>query len=412
MAVDREALARALREARENHGMSQEIAAKRVGLSRTVLAQIELGNRPVSDDELSRLSAAYGRPVADFAGTSSARGASRFSVVDFAPELLEDEDIKARVLHATDLFTLAFGLDVALGLKPHAPIRYEFPSPRNAAEALEQGHRAAEEERRRMGLGALPLGNAADLVSSLRIRVYGTILPDDFLAVFVRHECGGAAILINSKLARFVSRFVILQSYAHALFDGDMVIKASRPGEARDLRTTRAVGFVVAFLLPQEGIRTHVQNLGKGQPSRRFESVSDGIHEPIRTERRAPPGSQVITYVDVAEVSVRFGVDYVATVMRLLSLGIVSDSESRDLLSARRQRVADQWSTVVGDVDRDGGAELLERSFRLKAEVLHLAIEAYRRELITKDRFVNIAERLRIPQLSTTRLFELAQAAR
>jgi Zn-dependent peptidase ImmA (M78 family) len=217
---------------------------------------------------------------------------------------------------------------------------------------------------------------------------------------------------LNHSCDQTVSRFVVLQSYAHALFDGDMVIKASRPGEARDLRTTRAVGFVVAFLLPQEGIRTHVQNLGKGQPSRRFESVSLGIHEPIRTERRAPPGSQVLTYVDVAEVSARFGVDYVATVMRLLSLGIVSDSESRDLLSPRRQRAAEQWSTVVGDIDLEGGGELLERSFRLKAEVLHLAIEAYRRELITKDRFVNIGERLRIRDLSTTRLFELAQAAR
>ena len=148
MAVDREALARALREARENYGMSQEAVAKRVGLSRTVLAQIELGNRTVSEDELSRLSSVYGQAFSDFEARSRARGASRFSVFEFAPELLEDEDVKARVLHATDLFTLAFGLDVALGLRPHAPLRYEFPSLRNAAEALEQGHRAAEEERR------------------------------------------------------------------------------------------------------------------------------------------------------------------------------------------------------------------------------------------------------------------------
>lgn len=61
MAVDREALARALREARENSGMSQEAAAKRLGLSRTVLAQIELGNRPVSSDELSKLATLYDR---------------------------------------------------------------------------------------------------------------------------------------------------------------------------------------------------------------------------------------------------------------------------------------------------------------------------------------------------------------
>lgn len=412
MAVDREALARALREARENRGMSQGVVAKRVGLSRTVLAQIELGNRPVSEAELSRLSMVYGKAVSDFEGTSRARGASGLSVVEFAPELLEDEDVKVRVLHAMDLFTLASGLDVALGLKPHAPIRYEFPSPRNAAEAVEQGEVAAEEERRRMGFGALPLGRVADLISPLRIRVHETVLPNEFMAVFVRHEDFGAAILLNSTLARFAKRFVLLQSYAHALLDGDMVIKATRRGEARDLRTTRAVAFVVAILLPQEGIRAYVQSLGKGQPSRKVESVFDGTHEPIRTERRSPPGSQLITSLDVADISGRFGVDYVATVMRLLSLGMISDSESSDLLSARRKRAADQWSAVVGDLDLQGDSEPLERSFRLKAEILHLGIEAYRRELITKDRFVDLGQRLQIPELSTAKLFELVQAAR
>jgi hypothetical protein len=203
-----------------------------------------------------------------------------------------------------------------------------------------------------------------------------------------------------------------MQSYAHALFDGDMVIKTTQPGEGLDLRTIRAVGFVVGFLLPPEGVRAYVQNLGKGQPSRKLESVFDGTHEPIRAERRSAPGSQLITYLDVAEISARFGADYVATVMRLLSLGIVSDSESRDLLSARRKRAAEQWSGIVGGLDLEGDGELLERSFRLKAEILHLAVEAYRRELITKDRFVNIGERLQLPELSTTKLFEIAQAAR
>jgi Zn-dependent peptidase ImmA (M78 family) len=315
------------------------------------------------------------------------------------------------VLHATDLFALAFGLDVALGLRPHAPLRYEFPSPRNAAEALEQGQRAAEEERRRIGIGAMPLGHVADLISPLRVRACETVLPNSFMAVFVRHECG-AAILLNADVSRSIKRFVIVQSYAHALFDGDMVIKATRPGEAMDLRTTRAIGFAVAFLLPQEGVRAHVQSLGKGQASRKLESVFDGTHEPIRTERRSPAGSQLITCLDVADISARFGADYVATVMRLLSLGLISDSESRDLLSAKRQQAASQWSTLVADVDLGADDELLERSFRLKAEILHLAVEAYRRELITKDRFVNIGERLQLPAFPTTKLLEFARAAR
>lgn len=68
MAVDREVLARELRAARENRGISQQAAAERAGLSRTVIAQIELGNRPVSPDELAKLAAVYRRPVIDLLG--------------------------------------------------------------------------------------------------------------------------------------------------------------------------------------------------------------------------------------------------------------------------------------------------------------------------------------------------------
>src|SRR5918911_1360394 len=98
MGVDREALARALREARENHGMSQEAAAKRVGLSRTVLAQIELGNRRVSGKELDRLTALYKTPLANLAGTEPADVDDlEFTVSKLAPEVFANEMTKQGV---------------------------------------------------------------------------------------------------------------------------------------------------------------------------------------------------------------------------------------------------------------------------------------------------------------------------
>ncbi len=74
MAIDREALARELRAARENRGISQQAAAKRAGLSRTVIAQIELGNRPVSADELAKLAGSLPAPRDRSAGTAGGRG--------------------------------------------------------------------------------------------------------------------------------------------------------------------------------------------------------------------------------------------------------------------------------------------------------------------------------------------------
>src|SRR6185295_1021067 len=135
--------------------------------------------------------------------------------------------------------------------------------------------RAAEEERRRIGLGALPLGNAADLMSSQRIRVFATDLPDGFSGVFVRPESGGTAILVNSRLGRVWSQYAILQSYAHAVFEGDAVIRATKRSNAGELRSKRANAFVTAFLLPETGICDFVESLGKGHPSRRVYSVFD-----------------------------------------------------------------------------------------------------------------------------------------
>jgi len=68
MPNDREALGRALRNARENRELSQQDAAEHVGLSRSLVAQIELGNRAVSDDELSKFASLYRTAVVDLTG--------------------------------------------------------------------------------------------------------------------------------------------------------------------------------------------------------------------------------------------------------------------------------------------------------------------------------------------------------
>ena len=218
-------------------------------------------------------------------------------------------------------------------------------------------------------------------MSPLRIRVYETVLPNGFLSRLRAARMWRSRNSAQLETVRFVKRFALMQSYAHALFDGDMVVKATRPGEAMDLRTTRAVGFAWDSFFRRKVSERMCRVLGRASRAGSSNRCSTGHTNRFEPKRRSPPGSQLITYLDVAEISARFGADYVATVMRLLSLGMISDSESRDLLSAKRQQAAAQWSTLVGDVDLGCDDELLERSFRLKAEILHLAVEAYRRQL-------------------------------
>src|SRR5262245_39426750 len=68
----REPLATNLRKARENRGLSQEAVAKKLRLSRSLVAQIELANRPVTAEELAKFADLYGTPAVDLAGTDVA----------------------------------------------------------------------------------------------------------------------------------------------------------------------------------------------------------------------------------------------------------------------------------------------------------------------------------------------------
>src|SRR5262249_11187682 len=154
-----------------------------------------------------------------------------------------------------------------------------------------------------------------------------------------------------SRLGRVWTQYAVLQSYAHAVFEGDAVIRPTKRSNAGELLSKRANAFVGAFLLPETGMRDFLESMGKGYPSRKVYSVFDETDEPVRAERRSSPGSQVITYLDVAEIAARFGAPYGAAVARLLSLGLISESENHGLLSAKRRRAVDQFSVVAGDAE-------------------------------------------------------------
>lgn len=66
---DRKQLGRRLRDAREYLGLSQDEAAKAVGLTRSAISLIESGQRRVDAIELCRFAELYQRPMSDLAGT-------------------------------------------------------------------------------------------------------------------------------------------------------------------------------------------------------------------------------------------------------------------------------------------------------------------------------------------------------
>lgn len=90
----RQQLAMRLRQAREYVGMSQEDAAKALGIPRPAVTHIEAGSRRVEALELEKLSGLYGRPVPELLGTVAAQDIPRTAFLARAIQGMSDRDIE------------------------------------------------------------------------------------------------------------------------------------------------------------------------------------------------------------------------------------------------------------------------------------------------------------------------------
>jgi len=101
-------------------------------------------------------------------------------------------------------------------------------------------------------------------------------------------------------------------------------------------------------------------------------------------------------------------VSYQAAVYRLVSLRHVSRVESDELL--KREAVGKDFLEAIGMFDDLEGKEGKSRMDReLRSQVARLAIEAYRREEISRGRLLDVAKLLDVPG---AKLVAWANAAR
>jgi Zn-dependent peptidase ImmA (M78 family)/DNA-binding XRE family transcriptional regulator len=416
MLPDREPLARNLRSARENRGMSQHAVAKKLRLSRSLIAQIELGNRPVSDDELAKFASLYGTTVVELTGTRvAADDPVRVTLLNLAPELLKEFDIQERIHGVLGSLMEASHLERLLERPARTgPPTYPVQPLRTLADAIGQGEQIAEQERHRLGLRDAPLAGMSDLFALQGVPVFALDVPDGLSGLFVEHSSVGFAIVVNANYDMVRQRFAIAHGYAHAVFERAGTIRVCAHANAKELIERRADAFAGALLLPASGVEEAVRRLGKGQPSRQaYRAFDAATEQSVRAEARSTPGSQTMTYVDVMRIARRFGITYKLTVSRLLGLGLISESESKHLLGPKYVELASECLAILGSesarVPSSNDVAVLSD---LSAERFSMAIEAYRRGLITKADLRIEAVSLRLPGLSEAKLLELAEAAR
>ena len=161
--------------------------------------------------------------------------------------------------------------------------------------------------------------------------------------------------------------------------------------------------------MPKYGVFEVIQRLNKGYSTRYEQTVFDVAGEArIDCEIRNPTGSQQINYKDIAILAFHFGVSYQVAVFRLKGLRYTSSPESAHLLD--QERFGLEYLRELKMLENLEGTEQIRRGdLEIQRDVTHLAIEAYRRELISRGRLLELAKILGV---SGQVLIRLADAAR
>ncbi len=404
-------LGRRLQSARENCRLSQDEVADALGMPRSVVAKMETGRRAVSSLELAELARLFRRPVAwFFEQDPEAEEDVLVALLRVAPEIAADDEVRKSIDHYLRLCQEGCTLRRLLGknLDCVAPA-YSARPPSRTDEAVNQGEHVAQEERNRLGLGDTPIGDMADLMVDQGIWASGVTLPDGVSGLFLRHSSIGLVVLANASERRERKRFSYAHEYAHALMDRDGPVTVSRVDNRNDLSEVRANAFAAAFLMPAEGVRDFIRSAGKGKPSRERHVMFDAFvddDEPQTAERRHSAREQRITYMDVVLASRHFQVNYDPMVYRLRNLGLISQDEMNALRA--KKDVANALRRAFGQAD-GGDGHSSDRN--LEAEVLELAIEAFRREEISVSKLRELAELLPWIEGGPDAVVDFAEAA-
>ena len=410
MAIDAVTLGARLREARTNTRLTQDEAAKALGLPRTAIVHIEAGNRSVSTLELAKFAQIYRRPAASFFTETQAEDDALIAIYRASPDLEEDPQFRRELARCVATCQEGMRLEQLLGLSLRGgPPDYELPSPRTPLDAVQQGDRVAADERRRLGLGRSPIPDIAELLRTQGIWACGAELPNEMPGLFMKHSTTGMVILVSYEHVCARKRFSYAHEYAHALMDRDQNVVVTTAQNRNDLRELRANAYAAAFLLPTAGVLSFLAVRQKAAEIDEEQAVYDPIAEGPATatgvRRRQSRKSQQITYEDVASLSHHFGVSYQATTYRLNSLRIINRDELQKLIN-KVEYGREYLDLLHMSNDSEGDESRPDRE--LVSQVVHLAIEAYRRGEISKGKLRDLSSLLGVPASELVRLAEVA----
>lgn len=383
MALTQESIGKRLREARLNLKLSQEQAAAAVGLDRTALLKIEKGSRAVTSTELVRLARLYRREMSELLSEEPLVEDSFTLLGRMAGNGLPGQSDE--VMRALELLKEAVRLEELLGDRfRETPPLYSRSPPVNYEDAIDQGKEVALLERRRLGLGRNAIPDVAEVIASQGIWTAAVPLPEETMGLFIAHRRFGLAVFVNQANQRARRRFSYAHEYAHALMDRDQVPEPTSRENAHTLKEKRANAFASEFLMPAEGLLEALHRCNKGGVGRGaawtydFFAPASYVKDAVRVDAEA----QRISLHDTAFLARYFRVSYEMAAIRLKDVGIISKGVLDQLLAQKERAWTLMRALRMEEPEEEGHQPWLER------QVMELAFECFRRDRISRGRFV------------------------
>ena len=250
------AIGQRIRSVRERLHMTQEAVAERLGIPRSAVSEIETGKRELSATELFTLSLLFGEPAEHLLG-----------LVESASE----EDLvmlRADAVTATDRVALNRFVHKCREYQELEEITGERREPdlrtsRTILSAFEQAWRLADEERKRLELGAAPAHQLIQVLEErVGIKVFFLELGDQISGASIRSPRFGPALLVNRGHVPGRRVFTAAHEFFHLLTEGRVarskgpeaihVCTPNREGGRKDRADQLADQFAGRLLLPPE----------------------------------------------------------------------------------------------------------------------------------------------------------------
>lgn len=404
MPIEQIELGRRIRQAREACAMTQDDVAEKLGVSRPIVVQIEQGKRSVSGLELQKLAYLFARDIREFFADEFAED-DVLHVLFRSHEDVGDDAVKQALRDCIALGHELTNLEELLGISRASVTvaTYSFSMPRSRWEAIQVGEQVAREERRRLGLGSAPLGDIVTILESQGIRTGTVLLPEVVSGLMVSHPKVGLFVVINGNHPSVRQRFSWCHEYSHVLLDKESKGLISKETDRDDLREVRANSFAANFLLPEDGVRQFIASLGKGASSRLHADIFDeaGV---VPIDSRTEPGTQEIQLYDIVQLAQTYGVSVPSTLYRLRNLKLLSEREFDRLKTLDGQGRSHRIQQLLDLPPLDSGRHKSEFHHRF----VTLALEALRRDKISRAKFLELADRIGVDRLHAGMLIETA----